>query len=466
MTELQTFSGFGYAKAFVFGEYAVLHQAPALIVALDNKLSSKITYDTEAETPKPTRSNAVTNSSPLQKESEAFAHHIVQQLVNNELHPREDKKTPKLSIDAKSFFDSKDQKLGIGASAASVIAAIDAASKWQKVPIDLLDGDSPSPWLQRAIEIHRNLQSSRGSGADVIASALGGAVLVENCPDDAKIERIKPENLPYFCILASHCQASTGDYLSAAEAASENPKYISAIEALTTIDQRLANYIRDGKGRNVDFLESIDASIFWLEELQEAIALPILTEAFYELKSVAKTMGVVIKPSGAGGGDIFIALAKDKASIDSFVKAIPRELEISVLNAHIAPTRHKLNLEVITRSIADRYEKHFERIPILISFAVVFTLIAAALPLWLIDMTWTWGVFYFWGMVLILLMLALFGLKLTLKSRLIKLTKELEENGLSLKDWRECLQYYPNRYYASNTYTLAFGKDFIRASQN
>jgi phosphomevalonate kinase len=63
-----------------------------------------------------------------------------------------------------------------------------------------------------------------------------------------------------------------------------------------------------------------------LAVLGEAAAVPIVTEAFTRASELAKELGGIAKPSGAGGGDIGIAMFATPETARLFARALPKPL--------------------------------------------------------------------------------------------------------------------------------------------
>ncbi|MCC6874655.1 MAG: hypothetical protein IT378_10150 [Sandaracinaceae bacterium] len=59
--------------------------------------------------------------------------------------------------------------------------------------------------------------------------------------------------------------------------------------------------------------------------LGEAAGAPIVTEALARVARIAKDCGGAAKPSGAGGGDVALALFADGADAERFDRACARE---------------------------------------------------------------------------------------------------------------------------------------------
>lgn len=297
-------SGFGYAKALIFGEYAVMYGTPGLAVALTPKLHLSVQIE----------------NAPINDGFESKLAHIMFEKVG--LHTR-------VSIDNSAFYDEYGYKYGIGSSAASVVALVEA---WNAIE------HTPKLSINDAIEMHRALQNGMGSGIDVIASAHGGLVCAKNCPENPEFSRVFKENMPPIAIIATHRPAPTCDFIGAAKKVENTREYRMIIEALSEINRELAHTITQ-KNQISQFLEQISHIPALLQQLATCIDRPILPASFENWRSHAREFGVTLKTSGAGGGDILLALAQNRDEIERYLAAIPPQF--TAIPAEIAPERHR-----------------------------------------------------------------------------------------------------------------------------
>jgi phosphomevalonate kinase len=307
-----SYMGFGYAKALIFGEYAVLHGAPGLVAALSPRLYLSLDHLQWLSTR--LSETTMERYEDFGKQLQAFLKHF--------LHT-----DAKVSLNMAEFFDTQGQKIGIGSSAAAIVALVDAWRQSQNIDFD----------VHLAIHMHRALQHGMGSGIDIIASALGGIQLVSHCPDAPQITHIPAEHLPCMAILASHIEAPTKQFVAATQAVSHQKDYQHVISEMTEISQILGQYAQTGKKR--DFLEQITVYPALLQKLAGIIDMPVIPQVYNALRPIAQDCGVVLKTSGAGGGDIFLALAENPQNIETFVAQIPKTSGVTRLDVQIASPR-------------------------------------------------------------------------------------------------------------------------------
>ena len=129
-------------KLVLSGAYAVLEGAPAIATAVDRFVVADALRTTPSPTPEVTA---------------AF------------------EGAPAPAVDASALFGgaSADQKLGLGASAAILVASLAAKLALERGP--LADLELASAVFPRAVRAHAEAQGG-GSGVDVAASAFGGTI--------------------------------------------------------------------------------------------------------------------------------------------------------------------------------------------------------------------------------------------------------------------------------------------------
>lgn len=181
-------------------------------------------------------------------------------------------------------------KPGFGSSAAACVAACVAAG------ID----------KTRAFEFHRAVQGG-GSGLDVAASIAGGLIRFE-----AGAFAPLPCPLPALSVIWSGQSASTGPRVQAYRAWPGRGAFLRASAEV------VARFPADpvaGLAENADLLV----------HMAEAAGLDYLTPALARTMALARAHGGAAKPSGAGGGDISVALFADPGARDAFEAACAAE---------------------------------------------------------------------------------------------------------------------------------------------
>jgi len=222
-------------------------------------------------------------------------------------------------IDEAPWFDASAlradegrRKLGVGSSAAILVASMAARAAWQRQA----RGEGPPGWdrealLAGALDAHRAAQGG-GSGLDVAASVLGGVL---RCrlqlrtgaplgygPQLETIPHALPDGLT-VTVLASEAEARTSAMLARVREFAER----SPARYRTRMEYAAAGAGLAASAESVaDFVVGLQRQVEALGEIGELAGVPIVTEALRQLGPAAAEEGAVIAPSGAGGGDVAI----------------------------------------------------------------------------------------------------------------------------------------------------------------
>ncbi|HPB99259.1 MAG TPA: hypothetical protein PKW66_25265, partial [Polyangiaceae bacterium] len=253
-------------KIVISGAYAVLEGAPALVTAVDRYVVADSEREAVFEAPEvrvalPTGPLPYFDASSLRKDG---------------------------------------RKLGLGSSAAIVVACL--AVVWlERHPI-LPEGELANRIWLPAMRAHRAAQGG-GSGIDVATSAHGGT---RRCWLDGSWLRHEVHALPddlHIDIYAAREPSSTPEMLATVRAwAKRAPQeyrrrmdaLCEAAKAATTAESLAA------------FLDVMAQQRDCLARLGDASGAPIVPQELRTLASQAQRDGVIVYPSGAGGGDIVV----------------------------------------------------------------------------------------------------------------------------------------------------------------
>ncbi len=309
-------SGFGYAKALIFGEYAVMYGAPGVAAALDAKF--EISLHSVQSAP---------GNRGLQKHDLGDAKDIVLNWLSPKIFAR-------IETDDHLFFDGSGNKFGIGSSAASIAAAVQAHARADALLSGRKIGRRTA--ILRAIEAHRLIQNGLGSGIDIAASAIGGVVCARNCHASIEISRLPPENLPSMGFFAMHRRAATLPYILAAQRVVSSAPAQTLLSEMTDLYEEMLGDVERGKKQH--FIETIPRLTSLLRAWGRCIGMPVIPDGFSAVERMAQDAGAAIKTAGAGGGDLIVAFARDGASIGRLAQKLA-ECGISRLPFGIAPER-------------------------------------------------------------------------------------------------------------------------------
>ena len=312
-------------KLVLTGEYAVLEGAPAVVLALDRRAvvtlsdSGDASFHIDAPTLDihdacgqlsdagqmhwknldQTRSAQLTLVSAV---IEATA-------VGGPLQPF------RATLDTHVFFstDATHSKWGLGSSAALTVALAGALHEHNQ---------RAKPTLTELLGAHRRVQHGRGSGLDIATGLSGGALvyrLRDNQPDITPVTW--PTSLHLACIWSGR-SASTSALLQQLAAWRERAPaaYVTLMKELGSGAEAAASAISAGDVATL--LETASAYANTLDRLGQASGLDIVCSEHRAIAAIAASCGVVYKTSGAGGGDIGVALSDDRERLQYFCQRV------------------------------------------------------------------------------------------------------------------------------------------------
>ena len=302
-------------KLVVLGEYAVLDGAPALVLAVDRYCHASIrpSEDSacrlETRAPRPRR----IRRKPGEPTGVALVDLVCRETP--ELH----KLAPwRAVLDSTELFGTQG-KLGIGSSAAALCAWAGVWAAWTGAA----RLEPPKPQVEHLIRLHRAFQHGAGSGLDVAASLTGGAV--EFRLEDGAIPRVATVRLPERVLLKG---VFTGSNASTPGLVARYREWAAARpEAAQRQWRGMAAVAEAGcaAARNEDagaFLGAVTDYGRHLESLGKAMGADNVTAEHRAIGAAADEHDISYKVSGAGGGDLGIALARDPDALAAFASAV------------------------------------------------------------------------------------------------------------------------------------------------
>ncbi len=322
----QTINTAAPGKALILGEYAVLEGHPAIVQALSRyariRLQPADRYTINAipliDRPLPFQFDQHQEFSwqhPDDNQRLPFVAPLMRALGDWRC---DDSQHWSLTLDTSEFFSANDDKLGLGSSAALTVAL---AAVWHQHRHPGQDFDRKR-WLPLLVNLHRQLQGGRGSGADVAASLYGGLIEYHTSDDHcAANTRRWPATVECIWIWLGH-SASTRVFLGRIndfKLASPN-HYLRHLNRLGELAQAGAQAFNDGSAN--DCLQAINAYGRAMQALGEAADAPVYTDDHRRLAQLADQYNVAFKPSGAGGGDIALAVAADTDALAEFATRV------------------------------------------------------------------------------------------------------------------------------------------------
>jgi phosphomevalonate kinase len=256
-------------KIVISGAYAVLEGAPAIVCAVDRFAVAD---------------SSLVAPSPTPEVRAAF--------------PSE----PAPACDASALF-SNGKKLGLGASAAILVASL--AARIAEGRGTYGDIELATAVFPRALEAHKKAQGG-GSGVDVAASAFGGTIAYRRGAERPEALAVKLPAELVFEVWWSGKPASTSELIGKVNALRERAqaRYVKLIEAqeAASLEAELAL----ARGDSPRFLDALEAQRHALAALGSAAGAAIVDSAAEELGDLARTFGGAALPAGAGGGDVLV----------------------------------------------------------------------------------------------------------------------------------------------------------------
>lgn len=269
-------------KLVLAGAYAVLDGAPALVTAVDRYVTADASRAAERRT------------------LEVAA---------------------ALGDEAAPWFDAEplregDAKLGLGSSAAILVASLAARELMRRPELD--DTALTELVFRRALDAHARAQGG-GSGVDVAAASFGGTLSYRVTAHEPTITRVV---LPADLVVEawwSGQPAITSDFVRRVrELRDARPsEHATLMAAQSDAAARAEQAVL--AGRAVPFLAAAHAQRAALSALGRAAGVPIVTQAALELAGLATPAAVL--PAGAGGGDMLLYFGLEPSPPDFRARA-------------------------------------------------------------------------------------------------------------------------------------------------
>jgi len=289
-------------KIVVSGAYAVLEGSPAIVAAVDRYVTADTARAPDFTTPE------------------------VRAAIGDATAP---------------WFDAGplragDKKLGLGSSAAILVASLAAIAADRGTTGD---EDLRSAVFEPALVAHRTAQGG-GSGVDVAASTYGGALIA--IAKDGKLAVTQTAIPPGLVIevLFAGKPASTPELVGRVKAlkASAPNDYADLLSRLDVAANE-AKAAFEARSES-DIVEALRAQLEGLTALGRRAAAPIVTPEVSLLAEHAAREEAVVLPAGAGGGDVALYVGPHPPS-DAMRRAIDDtrherlDLRLGALGVHV-----------------------------------------------------------------------------------------------------------------------------------
>jgi len=274
----------------VVGEYAVLEGAEAVVAAVDRRAYARVRGPGDPQAPAEARA--------------AYAR-IERELGALGAEP---------TVDVSSLR-TQTAKLGLGSSAAAAAAAAGLALAQHGQEFTSAAGISRV--FEAAFQGHRDI-APQGSGADVAASVHGGFIRFRRNGDTAEVSPIAwPASLRLRVVWTGQ-EARTSTFLERVSKLGVDQSSVYR-ELFDTLSAEARRFVRGLEGGDVQrVIASTAAYGRAMGELGVAADVPIMTDTLHKVSELAHRAGGASKPSGAGGGDVALALFPDDESVQRF----------------------------------------------------------------------------------------------------------------------------------------------------
>jgi phosphomevalonate kinase len=286
-----TFAASAPGKMMIAGEYAVLEGAEAIVAAVGRRAYAQLGAS-EAEGVVP---------------HEAAAARVAAE--------RKLGVAPgTLTIDV-AELQQDGRKLGLGSSAAAAAAAAGVVFAAHGLRPD--DPAVRDQVLAAALEGHRSV-APHGSGADVAAAVLGGFVRFRKLGAGVEAHSLTWPAALELVVVWTGKPARTSDMLAKLRdfSTKDEAGYRTRMRALADQSDQLVSALIAGDAAGA--VEGIDGYGNAMEELGIAARIGIVEETCARIRDIARAEGGAAKPSGAGGGDVAIAVFSKTSSADAF----------------------------------------------------------------------------------------------------------------------------------------------------
>lgn len=307
-------------KAVLWGEYAVLDGAPAMVMAVDRYALCTVesrpadwSCSARGMQGEALLSREALLSQPVEAESSAGVVIAAIRALGVSALPA----GAAVTTDTESFY-ADGAKLGIGSSAAICTATCAALASFLDAPFD----------FAAALQAHRLLQGSQGSGIDVAAAFHGGLLRFQ---DGTATPVTWPVGLHYQFVWTGS-SARTTDHLGRFRVwkAAGDLQPLAALRAASE-----ALFSNPGMPALHDYRLT-------LRRFDAAAGVGIYSSPHQRLDELAITSQVVYKPCGAGGGDIGVAFSRDPQALHHFRKLAERNsfktLALEIADHGVQPT--------------------------------------------------------------------------------------------------------------------------------
>ena len=224
-----------------------------------------------------------------------------------------------LRVDTSAFFRGG-QKLGLGSSAAVLVAANRALAAAAGVPVAS---------VERLIEAHRRWQGGQGSGVDVATCAAGGVVRFQlpgrsgsaSAAGQVAVHLDAARGPAWTAISVGRASSTANALAAAATLKRDHPAtYWSHLEELAHLSDAACEFW--ALDERVAFLPLVERAGQVLASFGLSMGLDVVTREHRDVAERVRGVSGTYKISGAGGGDIGVAFFVDKKARRALARAL------------------------------------------------------------------------------------------------------------------------------------------------
>ena len=297
-------------KVLIAGEYAVLYGASALSLAVNRRAQCALTVRDEGlwqlRSSPPFWNETRSLTELLSKKRTDTLGYSLTWFSQRSLLPEH----VAIHMDTEAFF-SKQRKLGLGSSAGVLVSLYASLATLIELPMNAQD----------LLELYRTT-GDNGSGVDVVTSYQGGLVRLKG--QTATSVEI-PEGI-YLDIYAVPFSTETAAMVDRFRLEFDNVP-VSLQESFIGT----ANTVADSLPDRLEFLDAMQRFVHVYRELDSATKLSIWSTQHETMYHLASEVGALYKPSGAGGGDIGVAIANDPQNLAALRDQVT-DLPVTILD--------------------------------------------------------------------------------------------------------------------------------------
>ncbi len=297
-------------KLVIAGEYAVLYGASALSLAIDQRALCTLTIRDEGLW-------ELSGSPPFWNESESLQELLAasrNDIVGSSLRWFSQRMSlpehAAWNMDTAGFY-SNQRKLGLGSSASVLVNLYASLATLAELPMNEED----------LLKIYRS-SGQTGSGVDVLTSYYGGLIHLRR-------QTTSNEEFPnglYLDFYSVGFSTETRTMVDRFRNAFEDLP-VSLQESFLTAANRVADSLND----RLSFFTALQHFVHIYRDVDREAKLAIWSTQHETMQRLATRVGALYKPSGAGGGDVGVAIATEPQNLTALRREVA-DLPVTLLD--------------------------------------------------------------------------------------------------------------------------------------